>query len=131
MFEVEPECGRGRTRIPHRNMLLPCDFLPVTTHGENTPTTTRTKRCNRDKNKQKHVTGQAQQMDSEDSDDDFPAVTFTCSPAEPRGPPSLNPTAEELYPQAKEAVPEGCEPHHVEDEQAHTAALDRRGCWCR
>ena len=63
-------------------------------------------------------------MDSEDSDDDFPAGTFTCSPAEPQGPPSPNPTAEELYPQAEEAVPEVCEPHLVEDEQAHTAALD-------
>ncbi|CAL8402567.1 unnamed protein product [Gadus morhua 'NCC'] len=63
-------------------------------------------------------------MDSEDSDDDFPAVTFTCSPAEPRGPPSLNPTAEEFYTQAEEAVPEVCEPPLVEDEQAHTAALD-------
>ena len=53
VFEVEPECGRGRTRILHSNMLLPCDFLPVTTHGENIPTTTHTKRGNRDKNKQK------------------------------------------------------------------------------
>ena len=55
VFEVEPECGRGRTRILHSNMLLPCDFLPVTTHGENIPTTTHTRRGNRDKNKQKHL----------------------------------------------------------------------------
>ena len=30
VYEVTPESGNGRTRVLHRNMLLPCDFLPVT-----------------------------------------------------------------------------------------------------
>ena len=30
VYEVAPESGKGRTRVLHRNMLLPCDFLPVT-----------------------------------------------------------------------------------------------------
>lgn len=29
VFEVRPEDGKGRTRILHRNLLLPCDFLPI------------------------------------------------------------------------------------------------------
>ena len=30
VYEVAPESGNGRTRVLHRNMLLPCDFLPAT-----------------------------------------------------------------------------------------------------
>eukprot|EP00064_Thunnus_orientalis_P025628 superscaffoldBa00013463_g26024 len=50
VFEVEPEGGRGRRRTLHRNMLLPCDFLPVTAHEDKTPTTTQTKKRNSHKN---------------------------------------------------------------------------------
>ena len=32
VYEVTPESGNGRTRILHRNLLLPCSFLPVETH---------------------------------------------------------------------------------------------------
>ena len=30
VYEVVPESGNGRTRVLHRNILLPCDYLPVT-----------------------------------------------------------------------------------------------------
>lgn len=29
VYELKPENGNGRTRVIHRNLLLPCDFLPV------------------------------------------------------------------------------------------------------
>ncbi|KAL1276923.1 hypothetical protein QQF64_023596 [Cirrhinus molitorella] len=29
VYEVQPENGKGKTRILHRNLLLPCDYLPV------------------------------------------------------------------------------------------------------
>lgn len=31
VYEVKPEQGRGRSRILHRNLLMPCDFLPLDT----------------------------------------------------------------------------------------------------
>lgn len=37
VYEVQPETGHGRVRVLHRNMLLPCEFLPV----EQTTTTLR------------------------------------------------------------------------------------------
>ncbi|KAK7878977.1 hypothetical protein WMY93_034191 [Mugilogobius chulae] len=27
VYEIQPESGKGRTRVMHRNLLLPCDFL--------------------------------------------------------------------------------------------------------
>jgi len=32
VYEVKPESGNGRTRVLHRNLLLPCSFLPVEAH---------------------------------------------------------------------------------------------------
>ncbi|KAI3369517.1 hypothetical protein L3Q82_007728 [Scortum barcoo] len=29
VYEIKPEQGRGRSRIMHRNLLLPCDYLPL------------------------------------------------------------------------------------------------------
>ncbi|CAL9690999.1 unnamed protein product [Knipowitschia caucasica] len=36
VYQISPENGRGRDRVVHRNLLLPCDFLPC----EKTPTAT-------------------------------------------------------------------------------------------
>ena len=30
VYEIKPETGKGRHRVLHRNLLLPCDFLPLT-----------------------------------------------------------------------------------------------------
>ena len=32
VYEVLPESENGRTRVLHRNLFLPCSFLPVETH---------------------------------------------------------------------------------------------------
>lgn len=29
IYEVKPEQGKGRSRVLHRNLLLPCDYLPL------------------------------------------------------------------------------------------------------
>uniref|UniRef100_A0A8C5MCC1 Integrase catalytic domain-containing protein n=1 Tax=Leptobrachium leishanense TaxID=445787 RepID=A0A8C5MCC1_9ANUR len=29
VYEVKPETGKGRIRLLHRNLLLPCDYLPI------------------------------------------------------------------------------------------------------
>ncbi len=33
IYELRPEHGKGRLRVIHRNLLLPCDQLPVETEG--------------------------------------------------------------------------------------------------
>ena len=37
VYEVKPEQGRGRSRILHRNLLLPCDYLPLEIQPKGTP----------------------------------------------------------------------------------------------
>ncbi|XP_057707840.1 uncharacterized protein LOC130926733 [Corythoichthys intestinalis] len=34
VYEIKPEKGRGRTRTLHRNLLLPCDHLPLEIHPQ-------------------------------------------------------------------------------------------------
>lgn len=33
IYELGPEHGKGRSRVMHRNLLLPCDHLPFETEG--------------------------------------------------------------------------------------------------
>lgn len=42
VFELEAENGKGRTRVLHRNMLFPCDFLPLRSDENMTSTCTKT-----------------------------------------------------------------------------------------
>ena len=37
VYEVAPETGQGRTRTLHRNLLLPCSFLPLNVTTPQTP----------------------------------------------------------------------------------------------
>lgn len=39
VYEVKPEQGRGRSRILHRNLLLPCDHLPLEVQPKTRPKT--------------------------------------------------------------------------------------------
>jgi hypothetical protein len=45
VYEVKPEAKDGRKRLLHRNLLLPCDFLPLTpvTQEKTSPKTYRSK----------------------------------------------------------------------------------------
>lgn len=71
VFEVEPESDRGRTRILHRNMLLPCDFFQSLLRE-----ITRAKKRNI-QIRQQATTEHIQRTDVKDSDDDFSEVTLT------------------------------------------------------
>ncbi|KAK7901901.1 hypothetical protein WMY93_018670 [Mugilogobius chulae] len=64
VYEIKPETGRGRTRIMHRNLLLPCDFLPVETLVSPTE---EPKKKKRDSQKKSHVdTGESTADEDED-----------------------------------------------------------------
>ena len=47
VYEVQPEDGQGCTRVLHRNLLFPCDFLPVESHK---PGKIRGERTHKEKN---------------------------------------------------------------------------------
>ncbi|KAK7886457.1 hypothetical protein WMY93_026078 [Mugilogobius chulae] len=64
VYEIKPETGRGRTRIMHRNLLLPCDFLPVETLVSPAE---EPKKKKRDTQKKSHVdTGESTADEDED-----------------------------------------------------------------
>lgn len=46
IYEVKPEQGKGRSRVLHRNLLLPCDYLPpaIAEKKDSTPNQQRKKR---------------------------------------------------------------------------------------
>ncbi|KAK3526917.1 hypothetical protein QTP86_004714 [Hemibagrus guttatus] len=61
VYVVKPECGPGVARVPHRNMLLPCDFLPVDNSCHEKSKT---------QSKRKRDTHQVDMGNEEDSEDD-------------------------------------------------------------
>uniref|UniRef100_A0A3P8TE73 Gypsy retrotransposon integrase-like protein 1 n=2 Tax=Amphiprion percula TaxID=161767 RepID=A0A3P8TE73_AMPPE len=98
VFELVPENGQGRTRVMHRNMLLPCDFLPVSADTNKTGDKTKTKKRLLNKNDKTRMR-QAQQVESEEeSDEDLSDAVFTWTVPEPHETPALDPTATEFIP---------------------------------
>jgi len=70
VYEVKPESGSGRGRILHRNMLMPCNALPLEKPAQNTvreqnPHIRQRKRC-----KETEIRGTSQESD-ESSDDEM------------------------------------------------------------
>lgn len=49
IYEVKPEQGKGRSRVLHRNLLLPCDYLPK---KDSTPNQQRKKRSQLGRNRE-------------------------------------------------------------------------------
>lgn len=116
VFELEPENGRGRTRVMHRNMLLPCDFLPITSDANKTVAETRAKKKHLDE-KNKMYNTQAQLEESEEeSDQDLCDVVLTWPAPQPHST-SLDPTAVEFVPQTNIDVPVGTEPFQTTEEE--------------
>ena len=119
VYEVESENGGRKNRVLHRNVLLPCDYLPVensSTHTERpAPPTTRrirkpTPRC---------PASQNDDISSDDeSDQDLVTVVPLRNPTSPRTTPdtlseneenAILPEANDVLPEANEVPPEGNE----------------------
>lgn len=62
VYELRPEEGRKRSRNLHRNLLLPCDHLPIEMPGH-----TRTERGSKTKNEEP-------EKPEEEDDDDVPSA---------------------------------------------------------
>lgn len=63
IYQVQPEQGRGRVRVLHRNLLMPCDYLPMdlpTSDGDKPKETSST---------QRDSMGTVQSDESDDEDD--------------------------------------------------------------
>lgn len=54
IYEVKPEQGKGRSRVLHRNLLLPCDYLPsaIAEKKDSTPNQQRKKRSQLGRNRE-------------------------------------------------------------------------------
>ncbi len=81
VYELRPEKGKGRSRILHRNLLLPCDHLPL-----ETPVRTRAK-----KRTVETAEGVVQSEGEDDDDDDEYYPVPPLQQLEPRQPQILNP----------------------------------------
>ncbi|KAL9976592.1 hypothetical protein ACROYT_G013913 [Oculina patagonica] len=58
VYEVKPESGNGRSKVLHRNMLLPCSYLPVETPLKSSKSRrTVSRRSNRQQASQEETTG--------------------------------------------------------------------------
>jgi len=87
---VQPETGHGRVRVLHRNMLLPCEFLPIE------QTTTTLKKMV----KQKLSKAESEQQAMESSSEDESEWTGFCRPFKPgQCDDQLLSEVEECYPQ--------------------------------
>ncbi|CAI5668147.1 unnamed protein product [Oreochromis niloticus] len=118
VFELEPENGKGRTRILHRNMLLPCDFLPLQADKEATVTSTKTRKRHYNKRKQTCMTQTQVGSEEEEDTDEFSDAVFTWPYPVPQCSPTLDPTAAEFMP-----LRDGGEP----DEFPHLSGDDQGG----
>lgn len=105
VYVVRPEKGVGRTRVLHRNLLLPCDFLPMEEDKfEKRKAKTKSNTVKRRRHQEVQKDGEAEST----SDDENNWRVITTHPREPfdcvRS--QLRASAEEFQPQAAERQPE-------------------------
>ena len=86
MYEVQPESAQGRTKILHRNLLLPCDFIS----GDNSRNSTPSPEQPRQRVNPKHTNDAHLEEnqpagppigESDDEDDELPVIVIHPSPA--------------------------------------------------
>ncbi|KAL6463236.1 hypothetical protein MHYP_G00276270 [Metynnis hypsauchen] len=119
VYEVKPENGLGRTRVLHRNLLLPCDFLPV-----EKPLSEKESNTNKDIKKHKPVTQLTIPEDpSEDEDEEWRYISRPPLSAVPSQVSSnLRAEAADYQPQTIPAVP--AENHTEEEETRMVAGIE-------
>jgi len=79
VYELRPEKGKGRSRILHRNLLLPCDYLPLETSVQP-----------RARKRNVEQIEEAEQSEEEDDGDEYYPVPLQQQP-EPGPPEIMNP----------------------------------------
>lgn len=122
VFEVKPENGGGRTKVLHRNLLLPCDHLPIEQGPQNHQCKEVTKKRHRTK-EIPPLTQTQEQTDSEwDSEEEFQRGYYSWPSTEQQATSVLNPAADVFHPQGTEERQLPMTP--VEDQALHTEAED-------
>lgn len=114
VYAVQPEKGPGKTRVLHRNLLLPCDFLPVEEEDEQRKKGKKRNKLNTEKRSKRQQQQKERDLDSS-SEDESNWRFITTLPAEPVHQPrsQLRVEAEEFQPQRADTEPEQ---HGEEDE---------------
>lgn len=107
VYAVQPEKGPGKTRVLHRNLLLPCDFLPVEEEDEQRKKGKKRNKLNTEKRSKRQQQQKERDLDSS-SEDESNWRFITTLPAEPVHQPrsQLRVEAEEFQPQRADTEPE-------------------------
>lgn len=126
VYEVAPE-GGGKSRVLHRNLLLPCDSLPLEKSEPDPAKQEQRKTQTRTKTRQDQSRRQGEDPDSENSDDEELVCRFTHYHEEPsREATDLNPDAEPFAPALvmQDGAPDLEDAASVpEDAEAHTGDI--------
>uniref|UniRef100_A0A8C5WDF6 Gypsy retrotransposon integrase-like protein 1 n=1 Tax=Leptobrachium leishanense TaxID=445787 RepID=A0A8C5WDF6_9ANUR len=102
VYEIKPENGEGRNRVIHRNLLMPCDHLPLEKPEKAAEQAIPKKRDSLEKKRQATRKRQPQDDSDSDSGDDYQLV-YRLRPLVEKnsrnGEPMLNPRARVFQPQ--------------------------------
>ena len=120
VYVIRPERGPGRTRVLHRNLLLPCDFLPVDEGKgkKKKPDQDKLKTNNRSRRQTRRKESDPENSSEDEDDWGFISAAPVEKSAHVRG--QLRADAEEFQPQAVDLEPELS---HDEEEQQETGDL--------
>jgi hypothetical protein len=109
VYQISPENGKGRDRVVHRNLLLPCDYLPVDQpSATNLQPKKDAQRPAKKGTRPRHQPSQPAEPDNTDDDDDDNDYEYTGNlhwhlrPGRGRRLRHLDPLAEPFQPQHQE-----------------------------
>ena len=110
VYELRPETGKGRSRILHRNLLLPCDHLPLETPSKPQAR----KRVERAE--------EVEQSEEEDDDDEYYPVPLQ-QPSKPHQQETMNPVCTNTPLELECRQPEDNMPPELEEDHGATDQL--------
>lgn len=100
VYEVKPESDKGRIRVLHRNLLLPCDFLQAQTEDVHTKPK-KTKRISDRKKQREQECSSDEEEEEEQASITGPGITGHVQSR-------LRVEAPEFYPEDEATQAEGC-----------------------